>query len=156
MRKLIGVGVLLLICAAEVPAQQVCDFDITATGSDRWQVWHADTLVSEHTQYYQAVEIATRAETASPSDSTEIKHDAVHRVECPEPDVLTLDSLDIYPDEITVQVGETSQLTAVAFSDDSLVACSGACDTIPGWGTDTEQVLTFHQLAWLGQRIPRR
>lgn len=68
---------------------QVCDWDATATGGDLYRVMHADTLVSEHTQLYQALERATRIETEAPADSTEVVHDSRIRVECPIPEDTT-------------------------------------------------------------------
>lgn len=43
-----------------------------------------------------------------------------------------LDSLALYPDSISLQVGDTVQLTAVGYLGDSVAVCSGACDTVPG------------------------
>lgn len=58
--------------------------------------------------------------------------------------VTYLDSLSLYPDSIEMEVGDTVQLTAAVYVRDSIVACAGACDTIPGLGTD--QVLAFSDL----------
>lgn len=65
---------------------QVCDWDATATGGAEWRVRHADTLVSTHTQLYQALERATRVETQAPADSTVVDRRLSIRVECPVPD----------------------------------------------------------------------
>lgn len=58
--------------------------------------------------------------------------------------VLYADSLSLYPENIELEVGETVQLTAAIYAGDSVIACSGSCDTIPGLGE--EQVLAWSEL----------
>lgn len=43
---------------------------------------------------------------------------------------IALDSAVLYPADLTLQVGDTAQLTMALYVDGQVVGCSGACDTV--------------------------
>lgn len=73
------------------------------------------------------------------------------RVETPTEPTATADSLNVYPDSISLQVGDTVQLTAVAYDGDSILACSGACDTIPELSA-SQQKIAFRDILKMGEK----
>ena len=76
---------------------------------------------------------------------------------------IALDSMTVYPAELSLQVGDTAQLTAALYMDGQVVGCSGACDTVPISAADWDQGAPVYiaqrpgyEFAeeWMARRLP--